>query len=81
LFRTSGKVFVHRHTDNRGTKIMPAHDGTKRIPTEPFGVRVPVPLLHRFEAMRIERGFRFRNDAIIAAMQEWIEQAEHKEAA
>jgi metal-responsive CopG/Arc/MetJ family transcriptional regulator len=60
---------------------MPRTTQTQKVPTEPFGVRVPVPLLHRVEAKRIERGLTHRNDAIIEALRMWVEAPEIQEAA
>jgi tryptophan synthase beta subunit len=52
---------------------MPRTNGTQKVPTKPFGVRVPQPLLHRVEAKRIERGMAFLNDAVNEALQQWVE--------
>jgi metal-responsive CopG/Arc/MetJ family transcriptional regulator len=60
---------------------MPRTNEMQKVPTEPFGVRVPKPLLHRVEAKRIERGLRHRNDAIIEALRMWVDSTEIREAA
>jgi hypothetical protein len=56
---------------------MPHTTEKQKVPTEPFGVRVPKPLLHRVEAKRLELGLADRNAAIVKALTEWVE----KEAA
>jgi hypothetical protein len=52
---------------------MPAHTEKKKVPSAPFGVRVPKPLLHRVEAKRIELGLADRNAAVVRALTEWVE--------
>lgn len=56
---------------------MSVHKGraSKTKGTTPFGVRVPDFLLHEFEAarLRFRPDVRNRQDAIIEAMEQWIE--------
>jgi len=62
----------------------PVHkSGARKARTKAFGVRVPVLLLHDFEAARLRHrpDLDTRQDAVVEAMRQWIDAASESERA